>query len=650
MRAIVERGNLLNRTMRMPSGAAIATFVAVIALALAEGGSSPTAFGAATVVIWLAVVVTLVARRDAPAFTRELIWVTGLLALLLGLTALSLEWGTDAGAGFADVARLSGYLGVVVLCALHLRPGSGRALLEAIALAAVCVAVVALGSRLTGIGSGDAGLAELLPLSAGRLSFPIGYWNALGALMALSVPALAYLAVQPGARRAQLWLAAGVPVIVTAYMTQSRGALLAVLLGAGVAIAASRERSRISAALAVAVVAAVPACLAASFAPGIRDSVGEGAPGGSEVLVGVMLLAGTAIAFLFGAQAVERAGRSLRRISSIRIRARYVVPAAAALLAVVIALGGPGRLVDDFNTLPADPRATATSGILSASGSGRAQFWDTALEAFADEPVRGIGAGGFATYWNRFGSLSTPVRDVHSEPLELLAELGLVGALAFLGIFGVALLAGARTARAEGGGAAAAALGVMAAGSVGFLIDFTWQVPAVAVPLLIVLAGLAGSAFEPSPEAAAGRRPVVSVPAPLLALGLTALAIASIWAGSVVAIADSKLAESREALAAGDASGAASAARAAIAAEPWAAEPWLQLADIERSVDNLAASQRAAEEAIERSPDDFRNWALLALVEAADGNFLAGSNHGLRSIALAPLLLERLEQFVPSGP
>jgi len=646
MRAIVERGNLANRTWKVPLATSIATFAAIVALALAGGGASPTAFGAATVAVWLAVIATLIARREQPAFAPELVWVAALLAALLGITALSLGWGSDAGAGFLDVARLAGYLGVVVLAGLHLRPGSGLGILKAIALAVVAIAIVALGARLAGFGSGDSGLTEFLPLAAGRLSYPLGYWNALGALMALAVPALLHLAAKAEDRRG-LWLIAGAPVLLTAYMTQSRGAILAVLIGVAVVIATAPARRRTAAALAIMVGAALPACIAASLAPGIRDSAGEGAPGGSEILVAGLLLAGVLAALRLGPPLLERFGPERRRLA---LRPRIVLPVLAVLLAVIVLLGGPGKLADDFSSLPADPRTAAASGILSASGSGRAQFWDAALEAFADEPVRGIGAGGFATYWNRVGSLGTPVRDVHSAPLELLAELGLLGACSFLAIFAIAFVSGSRRAREPGGDAAGAAIGVLAAGSVGLLIDFTWQVPAVAVPLLVLIVALAGPGFAAASEPATSRRPHIAVPAPALALALVAVALVSIWAGGVVAIADARLAESREALAAGDASGAASSARAAIAVEPWAAEPWLQLADIEQTVDNLPAARRAALEAIERSPDDFRSWLLLSNIDFANGDIEAAGNYATRSVRLAPLVLQRLDEFVPSGP
>ena len=78
-------------------------------------------------------------------------------------------------------------------------------------------------------------LVASIPASAGRLSYPIGYWNALGSMAAMAVPLLVWLAsVGAGdGLRPPLALAAMPPVLLAAYMTSSRGALIAAALGAG---------------------------------------------------------------------------------------------------------------------------------------------------------------------------------------------------------------------------------------------------------------------------------------------------------------------------------------------------------------------------------------------------------------------------------
>ena len=644
MRSSLKAGSVRDRVSRIVPAGSLAIALAVVLLALADGGYTGESLGSGSAVVWILVVVSVLARpeglRGIPA---PLAGAALLLGLLLGLTALSLGWGNDDGAGFADVVRLSGYLGVFVLAGLLARPGDGRPVLIAVAAAVLVVALIALGSRLLGIGSGDAVLADVLPPSQGRLSFPLGYWNALGALMALAVPILAHLASSGSRRQCGAALAALGPVLLTAYMTSSRGALLAALIGALVVVAFADERRRTGAALASGVALALPALIGASAAGGILDSPGDGSPGGAELGVLALLLAGCAAAAFIGPALTDAIARISMHSSRLpRIRPAIAIPVVAAVAIGLVLLTGPARLIDDFRSLSPEARTEASTGILSASGSGRAQFWGTALDAFADEPVRGIGAGGYATYWNQHGSLGTPTRNAHSEPLELLAELGPAGLLGFAGFAVIVALAGVRRARGPAGAAAGAALGVLAAGAVGFLIDWTWQVPAVTVPVLVVAAALAGRGFGPA--AAAGLR----VPAPLAGAALVAVAIPSLWAAGVLAVATSRLDESDRALAAGDPAGAARAARAAIAVEPWAAEPWFQLAEVERTVDNVEAAQLAAREGIERAPNDFRGWILASNLQSQEGASLQSTVYAARALALAPLLIPRVGEFAPT--
>lgn len=653
------RDRLSGRELPQGIGAAVAIVAALLALALAAGGYSEVALGAATALVWLLVAVTALVRPDALRATPSPLALAALfLVALLAFTALSLGWGSDDGAGFIEVVRLAGYLGVFLLVGLIAAPGRGPVILAALATGIVAVSLIALASRLGGIGGGDAELADLLPPASGRLSYPLGYWNALGALMALAVPVLVSSASRP--RRSRLTgisLAAMTPVLLTAYMTSSRGALLAALLGASAAIGFAADRRRAAAALVVGIAGALPTMVAATLFEGILDGPGDGTPGVAELTVAGLAIAGVASAFAFGDTLVTR----LAKLRRFRLPARRAVLVPVALVLVVggVLLTGPGRLVDDFSTLQEDARTDTGTGIVSASGSGRAQFWGTALDGFADAPLKGIGAGGYANYWNRNGTLGTPTKNAHSEPLELLAELGIVGFACFIGFAGVVAVAGVRRARSPAAGwEGGAALGALVAGSVGLAIDWTWQVPVVAASILAVAACVCGRAFAPrgEPEAEIVRDgqwrafAPSRVPAPLLACGLIALAAASVWAGGVLAIASSQLDQSESALADGDASRAAQAARTAISVEPWAAEPWLQLAEIERSVDNVEAAQRAAVAAIDRGPDDFRAWLLASALEGQLGNVGASVNYAVRAVALAPRIVLRIGEFVSPVP
>ena len=68
------------------------------------------------------------------------------------------------------------------------------------------------------------------------------------------------------------------PVILTADMTSSRGALVAAAIGALIVVAASKYRARAVAAVAIAVFASAPAIVAVAAEPGIL--AGPGSPPG----------------------------------------------------------------------------------------------------------------------------------------------------------------------------------------------------------------------------------------------------------------------------------------------------------------------------------------------------------------------------------
>lgn len=118
---------------------------------------------------------------------------------------------------------------------------------------------------------------------------------------------------------------------------------------------------------------------------------------------------------------------------------------------------------------------TVAERILDRDSSGRTDLWKVALRQFQDEPVHGVGLGNYPALSRHYlegdvENLELFLREprvVHSTPLELLAELGAVGAALYYGFVGGCLLLGRRAvriARLSGSAAAAgAARGVYAA-------------------------------------------------------------------------------------------------------------------------------------------------------------------------------------------
>lgn len=618
---------------------ALATAIAVVAVASAGGGFGGVALGAGSAATWIAVIVVALGPGEIRPLPRPFLVALAALAALATVAALSLGWSIDRDTGFVDVVRLSAYLGAFALAGLLLRPGSGRPALVGVGAGLVAVSLLALAARLLGIGAGDAELVATMPSSAGRLSYPVGYWNALGSMAAMAVPVLVWIAGSTRSRpTATLALASIPPVLLTTYMTSSRGALFAAAIGALIVIAAAQYRMRAVVTLIVGAVASGPPVLAATLEPGILDGPGS-SPGRPELVVCLALLAGVLAAALIGPSIVARCGPSPVR----GLRMRHLIAAALVACVATVLLVGPGEIAGDF-AVTSGKEATAGGNQLSVSGSGRAQFWSAALDAFAADPLRGIGAGSYGFWWNRHGTLETPVQNAHSEPVELLAELGPVGLGAFVIFFVAVAVAGIPRARTRDDPPAGATLGLLATGLVGILIDWTWDVPAVAVPILIAAAVLTGRGLDPAgPVSNARRRSarLVRVPSPALALLAAAFGVAAIWAGAVLAIATDRLDASRDALAAGDLSAAAGSARAAAEAEPWAAAPWARLAEIEKAGGNMDAGRVAAARAIELAPDDFRSWLLASSIAGELGDIPSLAAYAERALVLAPLVVPR---------
>jgi O-antigen ligase len=599
---------------------AIAIAAALTAISIAGGGYGDVALSVTTAATWLALLALVLAGRIRAEAPPALVAAAAGALGLLALTGLSLTWASSDGAAFTEVVRTAGYLGVLLLAGLAAGRSRIGVIVAGISAAALAVAGIALVWRLV-IASGGGGLESSLPSASGRLSYPIGYWNALGALMAIGLPGIAWLAATASDRRLRgLAMAAFSPPLLVAYMASSRGALVAAVLGIGITVAFAAARPRALATALVGVACVAPAVAAATLASGILDTDGGGSPGRAEAGVLVALAIGMAFAVLAGPAIAERLAAS--RVLRLRIPPAVWVGGllvVAVAIVIVAASGGVGG--------GANP-GQRTGGVVSTSGTGRSSFWGTAISAFSDEPIRGIGAGGYADYWNAHGDIAIAVHNAHSEPLEVLAELGVAGFACLALLYASVLFGGFTVARVRDGGPAAAAFGIVVAALVGFLIDWTWQFPAVAFPFLLAGGALAGAA--PRPRS-------IRVPAAATAVGLAALAAGAIWASGVLGVSSSRIQTSEDAINAGRLDEAAVAARAAISIEPWASDPWLHLAEAEDLAGNEAAAFRASREAIRRAPDDYRAWLVAAQAQAGLGNSAGGDAYRERGMSIYPL-------------
>jgi hypothetical protein len=598
---------------------------AFLALGFAHGGYGPEAVAAAAIVIWWTIGVGLVVR----AWPRERVPMPAVRAglCLAGLgtwTALSLLWTDDAGRTFTEIVRVGGYVGLFVCVVIAARTGSARRWLVGLTAGLVILAGAALASRVLPslLGGPDRALAAALPTTAGRLSYPIGYWNGLGACMAIGVTLLAWFAADLRSRGERAIATGLLPALgLVLVLTSSRGGILAAAAGlAVVVILAPRTRDvLVGVALGVAgsAVLTVPANELSGFREAATGSTGELHGAG----MGLAIVAVCVVAGLLADPARRRASNlQLPRVGrNGAIGIAIVGIAAAAIVATVV----------HSSDVP------STSGHPSASlTSGRADLWSAALHAFGSDPVTGIGAGGYGLWWNAHATTSMVAQNAHSLYLETLAELGVVGLALLLG-FAWFCIRGTGTLVRSPETAATPALAVLAAGATSAAMDWTWQVPAAFAPVILAAALLAGPACRGAGEAA--RAPLIRSRS-RLALGIATAVVGAgvLWASAVLLISSVRLAESRDSQADGRLTEAAVNAQDAATIEPWSADPRVQLASVELQSGHLDAAEAAALHAIENSRGDYRGWLVLAEAQERLGMDSSARAAFVRARSLSP--------------
>lgn len=601
-------------------------------LAFADGGSSPTTRSVTAVLVWWAILATTAFGLAPRSAIPRVAWAcAGLLLALAVWAGLSATWAPSAERAFTEMCRILLYAGALVLPIVLARRGEAARWADGLAGAIALVAVLALCERLfPALVSGD-DIAADLPAAASRLTYPVGYWNGLGIFLGLGVPLLLRIAVTARNAASRAVALAPVPVIAAAiYLTSSRGGAAVAVVGAltFVALAWHRLHALVALALGAAGTAIVIAVIAGRSVlvdgPFETDAAREA--GAEAALLVLVVCAAVAIA---------------HAVLSARLPARFAVPragwlvAAALALAAVVATDPAGRL-RSFKAVPPPPepgRAAAVGDHLtSASGSGRWQFWEAALDQFSAHPVAGGGAGSYESWWAQHGSIDWFVRNAHSLWLETLGELGLVGVVLLVAAFGVGLGAALTRLRAATGDertTVAALASVVVAFALGAALDWIWQLPVVPIVAMACLGLLVG----PATEAPTRDAPVTSFG------GRAAVVLASWVAVIIVAIpflSSEEIAASRRAAARGDLATAVERARSAQALEPWAASPRLQLALAYEELARLEDARGHIAAAIERDAVDWRLRVVDARLAAKAGDIPAARRALDRARSLNP--------------
>ena len=467
-----------------PAVTAVATAFLLLAptvLAFFSGGFYTEPRLVAAIAVWLLVLVAALAGPSPLPRRLEGRIALGGLAGVTAWSAVSLAWAPLAGPATESIERLVLYLGVLLLAASVLRGArTARAVEPALALGAVVVIGYGLAGRL---------LPEIVELSrsqsaGGRLEQPITYWNAEGALAAMGLTLCARLSgdrARPGWMRAAA-AGAAVPLGTGVYLSYSRGAIAVAVLGLVCLVVLAPSRTQLGAAV-LALAAGIAGAGWASAFPGVATLAGplqDRAREGLITFAGLVVLASGAA--LLARRAPVRAGAADRLPWERRL---------GPLVAALVAAAALGLLAGGLAERPTaeELAAGAGAGRLATVSSNRYEYWRVGLLAVERNPLEGIGSGGFRVLWLQERRIPEAVRDVHALPLEMLAELGLVGLAAFAAFLGGLLLAGRRALAVDrqlaAGWCAAALVWLLHAS-----VDWDWQLPAVTLPALVLAGAL----------------------------------------------------------------------------------------------------------------------------------------------------------------
>jgi O-antigen ligase len=582
------------------------------ALALAGGGFDVSSRHIAGLAVWLVVIALLVfGAGSAVKPERPLYWAGGLIVCLSLLCALSSLWSGSIELSVTEAGRVAVYLGFFLAAFLIAQTDERRQrFAEGLTIAAALVALLGLGGRL---------LPHVLDVSQSvgsgpRLSYPLGYWNANGAVFGIGVALLLWTsrrAVSAGLRRLSV---AVIPAgLLALYFTYSRGGLLSLVVACGCLLVLSRDRLWLLATLAIGAIGALPAVLAVQTRHSLADNLGGQAAIDQGVTVLLILLAGTVLSLLlFAALRWEErregrlSGRAIAISRNPKVLKGIALVAALAVIAVVEAVGG--RAWHQFSSpdiqFPSNPQAH----FADLSGAGRHEFYKVAIEAFGEKPIFGHGAGTYQFSWNQLRTIELPVHDAHSLYLESFAELGVVGGLLVIALIGTLLwcaFAAWRAAPEPQRDRYAALLAAMLAFAVGAAFDWFWEIPALGAFFFLaagaVVAGrCAQLAADPRRDQSKqeGRR-----------FGLTVTAVVLAWVSAVLLVGpllvEREIDSSQAAAAREDLGSAIDHAETARSIEPWAASPYVQLGLLTERQGNYPAAIVHFSHAIERED---RNW------------------------------------------
>ena len=536
-----------------------------------------------------------------PALSREALVALGSLLALVAWSGISVVWSIEPDRSWAYLNRGLVYFALLAF-GLWLGPWLREWAFLLAGVLALPLGWALLGKAIPALGASG---------RIGRLSSPIGYWNALSLLFAMALPLALWLAAR---REHPHWLrSAGVvylyALIVGLLMTYSRGGVLAAGVSAALWIALGSPRIESAAALLLGGGAGLGVAAWAFTRPGLSS---DNQPDSVRVHDGAWF----AVVFVLGAIAVAAlaylGSLSEERRPLTDARRRAVERLALGVLVAVVAVGVVALVMEAkpegwFRDFTAQPTNAALQGgpehLVNASSSSRWLWWKEAWRAWEKQPWRGTGAGTFELTHRLLRTNTIVVTEPHNVPLQFLTETGLVGfVLVLLGV-GAAAVGVVKRLRPARDPAVVALAVLCVAYVLHTLVDFDWDFVAVSAPFLLTLGALLGGpAVRDEPR-------VVWSPLPVAVAAALALSLLTPWfAQRDTDSAQAAIFDGRPLVALRD-------ARNARSLNPLALDPLLAEAAALEQLGDVQGARSVYIDAVELQPLNWRGWFELGRFE-----------------------------------
>lgn len=573
----------------------------------------------------LGVTAVLRSARDR-AWGAGLVW---LFAALAALTVASIAWSVEPASSWVEANRTVSYLaafgGAVALA--RLAPGRWPGLVGGIAAGA---SIVCGYSLLVKVFPGTFDAVDPL----GRLRLPFGYWNAVGLIAAMGLPACLWAGARPGPARVLRALSVpAIAVLVTALvLSYSRSALAVAVVGVALWFALVPWRLRAATVLGLGAAGAgvlVAWALATHPLTHDHETLAARTTAGHSfglllVLVLVVLtVSGFGLAFALDRVPVPEHLR--RRVATVLLCLAALVPVAAVGALAASSRGLTGEISHVWNTLTSSSSSSNVGdnpGRLLQLGNSRSVYWHEGLKVGEHALLKGVGAGGFATAQGFYYSAQKVAQHAHSYEVETFADLGLLGVLISLALLIGWLLSAARVVAfrrvvadefaGERAGLRTLVVIVVVYG-LQSSVDWTWFIPGTTVAALVCAGWIAGRGPLARPVAVASeprfalRSPGVGAAVTLIAAVVLLVAWA-MWQPLRSADGDNA---AITALVNGNTAAALNDARTAANSDPLSYEPLWTIAKAYAQLGDRAAVVAEYRKAVSVQPKNAQTWSAL---------------------------------------